>query len=406
MQIICPECKFAREVDENKIPARSQVATCPKCQTKFKFRELPEQEFLIEESDTPEPEPTAAPEPEPAAPPASDQEPVLKPFVQKVPPQPEPNIESFTTPEEQKPTFPGIPGPAADDDGGLWDRLHTMTPPETEQNPEAEQGTTDERKPPIIGSRYGQSDAPTENQQPVPGWTGEFNEDFPDPMGVEDEEGDELDDGYGVQVPPPFEQLDRYGFFSGLFLTVKLVLFSPRLFFSVMPVGNGVAKPLTFAILAAMIQALAQLAWGMADLSIMVEPSGTGPAIVHYDLSTGIFSLLFTPAVIAISLYILTGFYHLVLMILKGGDQGFEGTFRAIAYANAPIIIGLFPMPTLEIYTGWMFLYATWSLALTAIGFKHIHKTSYLKAIPTLFMPLVIIVIFTLLALQGQLPTV
>lgn len=39
MQICCPQCQHCREVDESKIPERAQVATCPKCQCRFHFRE-------------------------------------------------------------------------------------------------------------------------------------------------------------------------------------------------------------------------------------------------------------------------------------------------------------------------------------------------------------------------------
>jgi len=402
MQIICPECKFAREVDESKIPARSQVATCPKCQTKFKFRDLPEQEFLIEEPGASQPE--SRPEPEPVADPAPkpEPEPVLKPFTQKAPVEPG----SGPEPEAGKPTFPGIPGPAADDDGGLWDRLHTMTPPEAKPEPENEPQPEAGKKPPVIGAKYGQPEDQAQDHQPVAGWTGEFNEDFPDPMDFQDDADEEpAEDGRSVQVPPPFEQLDRYGFFSGLFLTVKLVLFSPRLFFSVMPVGNGVSKPLTFAILMALIQTVAQFAWGMAGLTPGMEVTASGMVPVDYNVTNGLFELLLTPAFAAITLYLMTGFYHVVLSILKAGDRGFEGSFRALAYAYTPMITGIIPMPTVEILAGWMFLYATWSLVLTAIGFKHIHKTSYLKAIPVLLMPLLIGMILALLAVQGQLPT-
>ena len=396
MQIVCPECKFSREVDENRIPARSQVATCPKCQTKFKFRDLPEQDFIIEESVAQEPAPKQKPKPEarpklePKPEPAAD--PVLKPFTQKAPVRVEP----------EKPVFPGIPEPDADAKGGLWERLHDMTPPESIQAPEK----TAPAEPPHHAET---PPASQPDQEPIPGWTGEFNDSFPDPMGLDTETEDEdepADNDYGMQVPPPFEQLDRYGFFNGLFLTVKLILFSPRLFFSVMPVGNGVAKPLTFAILVALIQTLAQFAWGIAGLTPGMEVTSGGLIPMDYNVTNGLFEMLLTPAFAAITLYVVTGFYHIILVILRAESQGFEGSFRALAYSYAPLITGIIPMPTVELVAGWMLFYAIWSLVLTAIGFKHIHRTSYLKTVPALLMPLLIGMILALLAVQGQLPTI
>lgn len=40
MQITCPECKFSRTIDESKVPPTAQMATCPRCSTRFKFRDL------------------------------------------------------------------------------------------------------------------------------------------------------------------------------------------------------------------------------------------------------------------------------------------------------------------------------------------------------------------------------
>lgn len=408
MQIVCPECQFAREVDENKIPARSQVATCPKCQTKFKFRDIPEPEFTIEEPV--EPAPAPKPKPAPAPQKEAEPDPILRPFPMeesaRPEPEPEPPAEPKQPVEPDQQTFPGMPKPDADAKGGLWDRLDTMTPPETSPTEEVEPQPQAERKPPVIGARYGQPEEDPADQQPVEGWTGEFNEDFPDPMDHEDEEDDTPSGDGAMQVPPPFEQLDRYGFFGGLFTTIKLVLTAPRLFFAVMPVGGGVSKPLTFAILVAMIQALAQLAWGMAGLTTAMELSTSGFVPVPYDATNGLFELLFTPALAAITLYIFTGFYHLVLSLLRAGTQGFEGTFRALAYSYAPMITGIFPMPTVEILMGWMVVYAIWSLVLTVIGFKHVHKASYLKVVPALLIPMLLAMILALLASQGQMPTV
>ncbi len=38
MKITCPQCAFEREINTDKIPAKSTVATCPKCSAKFTFR--------------------------------------------------------------------------------------------------------------------------------------------------------------------------------------------------------------------------------------------------------------------------------------------------------------------------------------------------------------------------------
>lgn len=394
MEIICPECHFSREVDESKIPAKSQVATCPKCHAKFRFRDLPEDnaddmtafssEATAQESPTLPRQGSLLAHTEPDEP---QQPQESEPHVPTDISEPESSPEPEETSEER--TFPPISAPGEDTRDALWDKLHKMTPPE-----EAPRREEQKRPTPPAGE---------EEQQPVPGWTGEFNDDFPDPM--QEELGDHDDDEHSPNVPPPFEQLDRYGFFHGLYMTVKLVLTSPRLFFSVMPVGGGLAKPLTFTILLTMIQGFVQYFWAMAGLSSSVSDGPDGLGGVSGALAP-IIMLLFMPAFIAAGQFIITGIHHVLLILMRADNKGFEGTFRALAYSNAPVVLGLFPMLTPEIEMGWMAITAIWGLFLTITGLKYIHKTSYAKVIPVCLIPLLLGMIAALAVFQQQFPTI
>jgi len=394
MEIICPECQFSRTVDESKIPARSQVATCPKCQTKFKFRELPEDGF-----DFTDPEPVAVPTQEPEQERTPEQQPEQEPVVPQEPVQETPPAET-----REESTFPPITAPGEDPKDELWDKLGDMTPPEE----------SSQRKPPVIGSKYStgskteqseQNEQPSaENERaPIPGWTGEFSDDFPDPM----QAGKKTDDGDqdSMSVPPPFEQLDRYGFFQGLYMTIKLILTSPRLFFSVMPVGGGLSKPLTFTILLTLIQSFSQYFWGLAGLSTSGAPEAESLGGVSGS-AAAVLMLLFLPAFIAAGQFVMTAIYHVLLILMRADNKGFEGTFRALTYANAPIVLGIFPMPIPEIEIAWMFFAAIWGLFLTIIGLKYIHQTSFSKVIPVALIPLLLGMIAALAVFQGGLPTV
>lgn len=56
MEIICRKCGFGREIPDDKVPPNAEIATCPKCKNKFRFR------YLEKEGDTDSPT-TAGPEP-------------------------------------------------------------------------------------------------------------------------------------------------------------------------------------------------------------------------------------------------------------------------------------------------------------------------------------------------------
>lgn len=425
MEIICPECQFARQVDESKIPARSQLATCPKCRTKFQFRELPEEDPI------PAPEPASALE-EPIIQPLSD-DPVDNesapeaeaedagpsgPSQATLPMGPTVTDKQSAAPvppetDETEPVFPSFTAPGERPKEELWDKLHDMTPPgagnrQPTQEPEPARPEYAEHdtyaQPTNQPGHEDQATPPSyQDQQAVPGWTGEFNEDFPDPMQEDFHEEDEDDNG--PLVPPPFEQLDRYGFFNGLYMTIKLVLTAPRLFFSVMPVGGGLAKPLTFTILLTMVQSFSQYFWGMAGLSNSMATEGEPVAGISGALAP-LIMLLLMPALIAAGQFVMTAFYHILLVIMRSAEQGFEGTFRALTYSNAPIILGLFPMPMKEIEMGWMFVVAIWGLILTIIGLKYVHKSSYAKVIPVALIPLLLAMIAGLAAFQSGMTTI
>jgi len=411
MQIKCPECQFAREVDETKIPARSQIATCPKCRTKFQFRDLPpeEQEPQLEI----EPEQASAATESNAAKSGQPSQGTL-PFdgVPKPPVETEqaeelsPSAsEESVIAREEEPVFPHIPAPGEDKpqtqhpSGEIWDKLDSMRPPthgEQEEHPAASR---------YDDVHYEEEPSNDPQEQPVPGWTGEFNEDFPDPM-EEELKGSNTEEENSPLVPPPFEQLDRYGFFNGIFMTIKLVLTSPRLFFSVMPVGGGFSKPLTFTILVTMVQTFVQYFWSMVGLSSELGPDGGEQIAGAAGAIAPVFMLLLMPALVAATQFLMSAFYHFLLKIMRAGDQGFEGTFRALTYSNTPIILGLFPMPAMEIEIGWMFIVGAWGLFLTIVGLKHIHKTNYAKVIPVALIPLLLGMIAALAALQAGMSTI
>lgn len=381
MEIICPECQFSREVDESKIPSRSQVATCPKCKTKFKFRDLADEEESSEQvaQESAETSEHEAAQPQEAAKP---QEAPLH--------EPEESTESeeiITHPHDDP----------AEKKKGLWDALDEMAPPKDGvKTPKSEEETATSHESDPSDTNTGQS--------PIPGWTGEFNSDFPDPNEVDEESDPAFKNS--PMVPPPFEQLDKYGFFRGLVLTVKLVLASPRLFFSVMPVGGGLSKPLTFTILLTMIQGFVQYFWGMVGLSASVGAENAEPMSGVSGALAPVLMLLFMPAFIAAGQFVVTGVYHMLLVLMRADHKGFEGTFRALAYANAPIILGIFPMPVMEIEMAWMAIVAVWGLALTIMGLKHIHQAPYAKIIPVALVPLLLAIIGGILVFQSQISTI
>jgi hypothetical protein len=69
--------------------------------------------------------------------------------------------------------------------------------------------------------------------------------------------------------------------------------------------------------------------------------------------------------------------------MVRGADNGFEATFRVVAYSQAAQVLGIIPF--VGGWIGWI-----WQLIIQIIGFREIHETSYLRVILAFVIPLVV----------------
>ena len=283
MHLQCPQCKYSRDIPEEKIPSRAQMATCPKCGHKFQFREI-----NLDEHNT---------------------------------------YPSFSPPEEDNPKQE--PEVDRDQENDIWSKLESLSPQEEENISEQ----------------------------------AEYNRSF---------EKNKI----GTKDKVPWEQLDKYGFFPGIFKTIHKVLFSPSAFFRHMALGDGLVRPLVFYLLISEVQALAQFFWQMAGILSVPEMSGRFGGMVGVGM-TGVGSLLiliFYPIILAIMLFLISGINHFCLSALKASSRGFEGTFRVLSYSSAPMICSI--VPIIGPLAG-----AIWTFICTILGFKNMHRTTIPKVI-------------------------
>lgn len=368
MIITCPECGFERQVNPDKIPARSQMATCPKCKTKFKFRDLPEEFDFV-----PDPHPGAvAPKPEDAGAPS---EPKPRPEEAAAPRHPEHPQADNEQQGERPDLLPGLEDPRHDKHEELWDRLGGMAPPEEQQDHEP----------------------PYHEEAPVPEWIKRREREA---------EAEQEIPGAVEGVKPPFEDLEHFGFFPGLFETIKRICLAPRLFFEAMPLGNGLGRPLVFALLIIVLHDIFQSIYMYTG--IVPLPTFQGEVIQMPAIGMGsqlALTVLFSPISAAVALFLISGIYHAMLVLLRAASGGFEATFRGVAYATIPVLIGLIPQVS-DIISQVIFVFASsWFMVLVIIAWQAMHRTSYLKAgLAIILPPLVIMLLF--FAAAGSVPTV
>ena len=331
MRIICPNCDYAQDIPEAKIPPRSVMATCPKCGEKFKFRELDPAllaDLQAREDQDSSAEPAAPAQPETAAAHETNgQEPPSRPAA---PPSAPPLV---AEPGQEQP-------PRQPRDGDIWQRLEGLA-----------------------GDETGHADG-------------------------------DARDGEGRDTPPPWERLDEFGFFPGLTATVKQAMFNPRGLFEGMPVDRGMARPLIFYLLISEFAAVCQFVWQMLGMDLLMQMADQG-VTAEQTMITGaglLAYLVIYPLLLAGGLFVSAGLAHLVLMIVRAAEGGFEGTFRVVAYSAAPIVLSVFP------FAGSI-AGALWSLCIMLIGLRWVHRASYLRIILGLHIPLFAVIALALIAL-------
>lgn len=291
MKITCPNCGFERSVDENALPSKAVMATCPKCTSRFKFRELP-----------------VPPAPQPAPMPVEPVEPPLP----RMPAAAEP--EPLDLPEDIAP----LPSQA---EGDLWRELEALR----------EQQESEEEEPEFV-------------EPSLPVW-------------------EKATGGY----PLAFGQT----FFD--------MMSNPKRFFSAMPVGNGLTKPLLFFLIIIEVVAVSQATWqllGILPPSVFVENLG-------HSLQAAV-ELILYPLQFMIYLFLTTAINHFFLRLFKADTKGFEGTFRVATYSAATMLFLVIP------YIGIPLAMIT-ETVYKFLGLKHVHRATNKQVAAVLVLPMLLI---------------
>ena len=195
-----------------------------------------------------------------------------------------------------------------------------------------------------------------------------------------------------LRRPVPWENRSELGLWQGIYDTVKAVLFSPDKFFGSLRHKGGIGEPFAFGLLTGAVGGMFSVFWQFLILS------GGLLSIGHIFAGQFTFGLIFLilivfiPIGIMIALFVTSAVWHLFLLILKGADNGFEATFRVIAYSQAVQLWGIIP-----IIGGWISF--IWQIIIQIIGLKEIHETSYLKVIFAFLIPVAAIIVLVVMAM-------
>ncbi len=186
-----------------------------------------------------------------------------------------------------------------------------------------------------------------------------------------------------------WEDRGNKGFFGGLWHTWKESVFNPNKFFSALPLKGGIGSPLLYALIVVWLGLAVEQLWGLLFVGFWMDAfTGYFPMEDFYwttGLQTG-FSFLYVilaPIPIIAVLFIISGVYHLIMMMFGWAAKDFEATFRTFAYASGPMAFMIVPMCGGAV--GWI-----WTLVLAIIGLRHTQTNSGGRAALVIFLPIIV----------------
>ena len=170
------------------------------------------------------------------------------------------------------------------------------------------------------------------------------------------------------------------GFIGAFFQTVRESLFSPSRFFKKIAFGEGYWAPLIYGLITGIIGNGCAILWFWLFVAqwIPIEK-------IPFNYSLSILQVIAPlPFQQALAIFIGSAIIHLCLMIVRGNNNGYKTTFRAISYSYSGYLFGIIPFIGLIIGNIYVFI-------LTIIGVKEGHGISTGKAVLAVLLPAIVI---------------
>lgn len=382
MIIRCPECGFERTVDESRLPPSAALATCPRCRHKFRFRD-PAGNNPLPQDDTASRETAPSGAPMRPSHPTSDQEAGKQDASGVTPPEreegdhapetgmarPDTAARGAHSPEEDDPLPPGAVIP-----GG------TIPPHTADRTPQAD----GDSETPAPASRPEKHTAKTPDKGDVWDAVSSVGDRWKRLYDVRRQDGGEKpphspsDGAQPAGDGVPWEQLDKYGFFPGLYHTILRVMFAAPRFFNQIPADGPSMRPVAFFILLGIFQSLMERLWYITTFN-MLGSSIDDPQLhallggLAQEFGLGA-TLMLSPFTLILQLVCVTCAYHFMVRMVQPDKAHFPTMLRVISYSAAPTVVSVVPLlgPTVG---------SLWFIACTVIGVKHAFKLRWSRVV-------------------------
>lgn len=169
----------------------------------------------------------------------------------------------------------------------------------------------------------------------------------------------------------PWENLDRVGFFPGLYQTILRVMLAAPRFFSGVRSSGSLKRPVAFYLLIGIFQALTERLWYLMSMrafgGFIEDPQlHAWMGSVTHDMSLPM-TLLISPFTLLLQLAVLSVLYHVMIRLVEPRAADLPTTVRVISYSAAPTVLSVVPLvgPVVG---------SLWFVVCTFVGVKYAHR--------------------------------
>jgi hypothetical protein len=170
------------------------------------------------------------------------------------------------------------------------------------------------------------------------------------------------------------------GFIKAFYRTTRDSLFFPTRFFKKISFGEGYWAPLIYGLITGIIGNGCAILWLRLFMARMIPMDR-----IPFQYSLSVFQIIAPlPFHQAIAIFVGSAIIHLCLMIVRGNNNGYRTTFRAVSYSYSGYLFGIIPFIGLVIGNIYVFI-------LTIIGVREGHEISTGKAVLAVLLPAIVI---------------
>ena len=193
------------------------------------------------------------------------------------------------------------------------------------------------------------------------------------------------------------------GFFERVFDSVRPLFSSPSTFFETLNPNLDITHGLMFYLVIIGIAVIADTFWNLLvgnhvrNLMMTMNPE------IHNEQFNSMymmgqvgtfFGMIFRFVFSAIQPFIMAGIYHIVLLVLGEGKNGYKATLNAVFFASTPLLLYIIP------FCGSFFAFF-WVIALQVIGISRLQQTTTGRALTAVLAIYILILMLLVLLISG-----